>query len=50
MSSIFGEVKRAPATTIGGKLKKPVPPMFTVVVFNGAQRTEQKFESHGERQ
>jgi pilus assembly protein CpaB len=50
MSSIFGEVKRAPVRTIGGMPKKPAPPMFTVVVFNGAQRTEQKFESHGEKQ
>ena len=33
-----------------GKPKKPAPPMFSVVVYNGAQRTEQKFEARGEKQ
>jgi pilus assembly protein CpaB len=51
MSSIFGETnKPAKAIAISGKPRKPAPPVYTVVVFNGAQRSEQKFESHGERQ
>ena len=50
MSSIFGEAKKAPARTIGGKPRKPAPPIYTVVVFNGSQRTEQKFELREERQ
>jgi pilus assembly protein CpaB len=52
MSSIFGGPHAAPvkAAGVAGKPRKPVTPMFTVVVFNGAQRSEQKFESHEERQ
>ena len=52
LSNLFGESDRPPAkvTTIAASAHKPAPPIYSIVVFNGAQRSEQKFESHEERQ
>ena len=54
MSSLFGETSRSPVKTrpvgLAGKTHKPAPQLFSVVVFNGSQRSEQKFESHEEKQ
>jgi len=54
MSSLFGEPNRAPvkakAVGFAGKPRKPAPILYSVVVFNGSLRSEQNFESHGERQ
>jgi pilus assembly protein CpaB len=52
MSSIFGVTRVPPvkAVSLMGFPRKPATPVFTVVVFNGALRSEQKFESHEEKQ
>ncbi len=52
LSSLFGETVKpaAKVSTIAGKTRKPAPLMYSVVVFNGSQRSEQKFESHEEKQ
>jgi len=47
MTNIFQDVAKAPVKTqLSGRVNKPVKPapqMFSVVVINGAQRTEEKF-------
>ncbi len=52
MSTIFGDTVKAPVRTaaLSGRPRKPAPPLYSIVVYNGSQRTEQKFESHEERQ
>jgi pilus assembly protein CpaB len=52
LSNLFGETIRPPAKvrTIAAGAHKPAPSIYSIVVFNGAQRSEQKFESHEEKQ
>jgi pilus assembly protein CpaB len=52
LSNLFGETARPPAKVkaIAASAHKSAPPMYSIVVFNGAQRSEQKFESHEEKQ
>lgn len=52
MSAIFGGVARPPATkaSLSVRPHKPALPLYSIVVYNGSQRTEQKFESHEEKQ
>jgi len=52
MSTIFGQAAKAPAH-FGfrpGKPRKPAPPTYSIVVYNGSQRTVQDFVSREEKQ
>jgi pilus assembly protein CpaB len=54
LSSLFGQTGKAPvkarAVGLEGRPQKPASLLYSVVVFNGSQRSEQKFESHEEKQ
>jgi pilus assembly protein CpaB len=52
LSNLFGETVRplAKVRTIAASAHKTASPIYSIVVFNGAQRSEQKFESHEDKQ
>jgi pilus assembly protein CpaB len=54
MSSLFANTNKAPAkaktVALNREAKKAAPHIYSVVVYNGSQRTEQKFEYHEEKQ